>query len=469
MSKPVFLYNTLGRRLERFTPLSGPRVGIYTCGPTVYSQAHIGNLRAYFFSDLLRRTLTFAGYEVRHVMNITDVGHLTSDEDTGDDKVEAQARRLGLDAWELSRHYSKLFLRDMSVMGNLTPHVVCRATEHIDEQIQLIRQLELKGFVYETRDGVYFDSAKDSNYGELARLNVEGLRSGIRVEVGQKRRPTDFALWKFSPSQGKRQMEWDSPWGRGFPGWHIECSAMSIKYLGEQFDIHTGGVDHIPVHHTNEIAQSEAATGKRPFVKYWLHEEFLSLGEELKMGKSSGETLTLEVLQSKGFDSLAYRYFLLTAHYRKPQKFRYDLLDSAQRALERLRRRYIEFSALGSGSQRLSRAGADLLNAFEASIYRDLGAPEALAVLWAVVDSKLEPGEKVQLLDQFDRVLGLQLKGSHHSKEAVPREIMDLLEQRQRAREALDWQGADRLRKQIEKSGYQILDTPSGPRLERKK
>jgi len=309
-------YNTLTRKLEDFNPLNPPNVGLYTCGPTVYMYAHIGNLRTYIFEDILKRVLLANNYKVNHVMNITDVGHLTSDADTGDDKLEKEAIKENKNAWEIAAFYTAAFQKDLEELNIIPPDIWCKATDHINEQIELVKKLESKGFTYRTDDGIYFDTSKVADYGKLAGLDIEGLRAGIRVEmVAGKKNPTDFALWKFSPTNVKRQMEWDSPWGKGFPGWHIECAAMSMKYLGETFDIHCGGIDHIPVHHTNEIAEAESATGK-PFVKYWLHGEFLEL-KEGRMGKSEGNAILVSTLKEKGFDPLSYRYLVLNTHYRK--------------------------------------------------------------------------------------------------------------------------------------------------------
>ena len=348
------LFNTLSREKEVFTPLQPGRAGIYTCGPTVYAEAHIGNLRSYVFPDVLKKTLRRLGYRVTHVINITDVGHLTSDADTGEDKLERAARQSQRSAWEIAAEYTERFFADLTRLHIELPDVAPRAAGeipaalrsrieavspryaalpgHIAEQIALVQTLEAKGFAYRTDDGLYFDTGRFPAYGQLARLRFEGLQEGARVEMGEKRNKTDFALWKFSPPGVQRQMEWDSPWGRGFPGWHIECSAMSMKYLGEQFDIHTGGSDNIPVHHTNEIAQSEAATG-RPFVRYWLHGEHLVLGEDTRMGKSEGNFIGLGTLIAQGFEPAAYRYLVLNNHYRSFLNFSEKALRAADTAL----------------------------------------------------------------------------------------------------------------------------------------
>ena len=343
------LYNTMTRRVDEFQAIDDKEVGLYTCGLTVYNYAHIGNLRTYLFEDILKRVLAVSGFAVRHVMNITDVGHLTSDADAGEDKMEKGAAREGRTAWEIAEFFQAAFVKDLARLHILPPDLWCKATDHIPEQIDLVRTLEAKGFTYVIEgDGVYFDTSKLPDYGKLGRLDFEGMRAGARIEVvAGKRNPTDFALWKVSPKGTKRQMEWESPWGVGFPGWHIECSAMAIKYLGEHLDIHCGGVDHVPVHHTNEIAQAEVALGHE-WVRWWMHGEWLVLpkknekGEEIveKMAKS-GEFLKLDLLIEKGYAPLAYRYFCLGAHYRQQLAFSWEGLDSAAAGFERLRERVI--------------------------------------------------------------------------------------------------------------------------------
>ncbi len=329
------LYDTYTRSLREFEPLRPPEVGLYTCGPTVYDYAHIGNLRTYIFEDILKRVLVMNGYQVKHVMNITDVGHLQADGDVGEDKMEASAREKGRSAWELAEFYTDAFRADLARLNIREPDVWAKATEHIAEQIETVKCIEAKGYTYRTGDGIYFDTSKLDDYGYLARLNVEGLQAGARVGVGEKRNPTDFALWKFSPEGEKRQMEWDSPWGIGFPGWHIECSAMSAKYLGPYFDIHAGGEDHISVHHSNEIAQTQACYGTR-LANFWMHGYFLQV-DTGRMGKSAGNFVRLQDVVDRGYDPLAYRYLCLGAHYRSRLTFSWDALDGAATALERLR------------------------------------------------------------------------------------------------------------------------------------
>ncbi len=325
MAIPLKIYNTLSRKKEIFKPINKNKVGIYTCGPTVYWYQHIGNLKAYLFSDFLKRILMYNGYNVNHVINITDVGHLTSDSDSGDDKIEIAAYKEGKSAKEIADYYFNAYYNDLKKLNVLMPNVWAKATEHIKEQIELINRLEEKGFTYKTSDGIYFDSSKFKDYGKIANLKKENLKAGKRVSLGEKKNLTDFALWKFSSEPGKRQQEWESPWGIGFPGWHIECSAMSTKYLGQHFDIHTGGEDHIPVHHTNEIAQSEAASGKK-FVNYWMHISFLLFKGE-KVSKSKGGLYTLSELEQLGYKPEHYRYLVLQTHYRKPLNFSIENLD----------------------------------------------------------------------------------------------------------------------------------------------
>jgi cysteinyl-tRNA synthetase len=430
---------------------------MYTCGPTVYDYAHIGNLRTYIFEDILRRVLLFNGYQVKHVMNITDVGHLTSDADTGEDKMEAGARRTGKTAWEIAEYYTEEFRKDLKRLNILEPTIWCRATDHIQEQIDFIRCIEEKGFTYRTSDGIYFDTSKLPSYGYLGRLDIEGLQAGARIEMGEKRHPTDFALWKFSPKDQKRQMEWDSPWGVGFPGWHIECSAMSAKYLGPFFDIHCGGEDHITVHHTNEIAQTEACYGTR-LANFWLHGYFLQLDEGVKMSKSSGKFLRVETLIEEGYDPLAYRMFCLNAIYRQKLNFTWEGLDGAAKALDRLRNAFYE---MGEPSQ----PDSTFLQKFLTEINDDLNMPRAMALTWELVRSDLPNGVKKATLLEFDRVLGLNLANWQPAEEVIPDEILRLVELRQQARAEKRWQDADTLRSQIMAAGYEVMDTPQGPKV----
>lgn len=447
------LYNTLTRNIDDFRPISGKKAGIYSCGPTVYWYQHIGNLRTYVFSDILRRVLNYDGYEVKQVMNITDVGHLTSDADTGEDKMEKAAAKEGKTAKEISGYYWKIFRNDFKKLNIGEPDIWARATEHIKEQIDLIKKLEKRGYTYKTSDGIYFDTSKFGKYADFARLDLMGLEAGKRIEMREKKNPTDFALWKFSTEPGKRQQEWKSPWGVGFPGWHIECSAMSMKYLGNHFDIHTGGEDHISVHHTNEIAQSEAATGEK-FVNYWLHGAFLTFKGE-KVSKSKGGLYIISELQEKGFLPLAYRYLCLTAHYRSPLDFSLENLEGAQNS-------YLRLKNIISGMKDDKKENEDYLKWFGAAINDDLDMPKALSILWNLVRDKDAKG-KIRTIKEMDKIFGLDLLKKE--KIAVPAEIKTLAKERQKARKKKDFKKADELRGEIEGRGWQIEDTDTGPKI----
>ncbi|HLA40904.1 MAG TPA: cysteine--tRNA ligase [Candidatus Glassbacteria bacterium] len=452
------LFDTYARAVREFIPRQPGEVGMYACGPTVYDYAHIGNLRTYLFEDTLRRTLAFNGYRVKHVMNITDVGHLVSDADTGEDKMEKGAKRTGKSAWEIAALYTAAFQADLKALNILEPTLWCRATDHIPEQIRDIEVMEQKGYTYRTADGIYFDTSRLAEYGYLARLDAAGLQAGARVDQGEKRNPTDFALWKFSPPGSARQMEWDSPWGAGFPGWHIECSAMSAKYLGAEFDIHCGGKDHIPVHHSNEIAQAEACYGTR-LANYWMHGYFLEL-DQGKMAKSAGEFLRLQSLIDRGYDPLAYRYLCLTAHYRSDLSFTWESLDSAVTALGRLRSACHGWG--DSGEPDLA-----YIEKFRDQINDDLNTPRALAVAWELARSQLPEDVKKATLLGFDQVLGLDLAHWQPETETIPEAITGLVTAREQARREKRWQDADALRGQIIAAGYTVEDTPAGSRVRR--
>ena len=450
------LFDTYAREIRKFQPLGTGPVSLYACGPTVYDFAHIGNLRTYLFEDVLRRVLQFYGYEVQHVINITDVGHLTSDADTGEDKMEVGAERSGKSAWEIAELYTQAFKADLKLLNILEPSVWCKATDHIPEQIDAITAIESNGYAYRTEDGIYFDTSKLDDYGHLARLDIEGLRQGARVEMGGKRNPTDFALWKFSPPGQKRQMEWESPWGTGFPGWHIECSAMSTKYLGEYFDIHCGGEDHIPVHHSNEIAQSQACNGTR-LANFWLHGYFLQV-DDAKMAKSSGEFLRLASLLDRQYDPLAYRYLCLTAHYRSHLNFSWQSLDSATITLNRLRKISFEWGDPENPDE-------DFIDRFSQCIGDDLNTPEALALTWELVRSELPSTVKKATLLEFDKVFGLRLSEWIPAIVEIPGDVLSLVEKREAARSEKQWKDADSLRDQVHDLGFEIEDTPSGPKI----
>lgn len=458
-TSPLYLYNTLSRTKEVFTPLKKP-VTMYSCGPTVYAAPHIGNMRAYVFSDLVKRTLLYNGFTVKQVMNVTDVGHLVGDADSAQDKMELAVLKEHTSAQAIANRYLAMFKEDMQKLHILAPSVMPKATEYIKEQIALITLLEKKGYAYRTSDGIYFDSTRFKSYGNLARLNLEGIKAGKRVRLGEKRHPTDFALWKFSERPGERQQEWKSPWGVGYPGWHIECSAMSMKLLGKTIDIHTGGEDHIPVHHTNEIAQSEASTGKL-FVRYWLHGAFLTFGGE-KVSKSKGGLYTISELESLGYKPEHYRYLLLMTHYRKPLEFSLEALDAARNAYEKLVARYLQFRE--APKMVVSKEAATYMRRFVEAINDDLTMPVALSVVWGMLDDQgLSAYQKKQLLERFDRVLGFDLKKL--KEERIPRGVQKLMKEREEARKVKNWKLADELRATSRALLYEIEDTPNGPRV----
>ncbi len=456
----LHLFDTYTRSLRKFEPLHPPEVGLYTCGPTVYDYAHIGNLRTYIFEDILRRVLELTGYSVKHVMNVTDVGHLVSDADTGEDKMEKGSRRTGKTAWEIAEFYTQAFKDDLRHLNIKDPMIWCRATDHIPEQIALVQCIEAKGFTYRTSDGIYFDTSKLPDYGYLARLDIEGLQAGARIELGEKRNVTDFALWKLSPANEQRQMEWDSPWGKGFPGWHIECSAMSAKYLGEFFDIHCGGEDHIMVHHPNEIAQTQACHGTR-LANFWMHGYFLQL-DEARMAKSAGAFLRVQTLIDRGIDPLAYRFFCLSAHYRSKLNFNWESLQGAATALERLRTAAYEWGEPGTRDE-------TYVGKFLEQANDDLNMPRVLALTWELVKSDLPNATKKATLLHFDNVLGLKLAEWKPVEIVIPEAILTLVEQRQQARKEKRWKDADALREQVHAAGYEIEDTPQGPRVRSRK
>ncbi len=454
----IKLYNTLTRKKEKFKPIKSGEVGIYTCGPTVYNYAHLGNLRTYIFEDILKRVLLYNGYKVKHVMNITDVGHLTGDMDMGEDKMELGAKREGKSAQEIADFYTKAFKRDIKHLNILEPDIWCKATEHIKEQIELIKTLEKKGYTYITSDGVYFDTSKFKDYTKLSHLDLETLKEGARVEKNkEKRNPTDFALWKFSPPGVKRQQEWSSPWGVGFPGWHIECSAMSMKYLGDQLDIHCGAVDHINIHHTNEIAQSEAATGKK-FFNYWLHGAFLNIAGGKKMAKSADNFLTLEnALIKKGINPLVFRFAVLQVHYRKPMEYSKDTIKSAKNALEHL---YNQVRLLGNKRGKIIK---EYKEKFLEAINDDLNTPKALACSQELLKSKLSHKDKLATILDFDKVFGLDLEKLQEQK--LPPEIDRIVKERKKARERKDWEKSDILRAKLQSLGYVVEDSKDGMRV----
>jgi cysteinyl-tRNA synthetase len=470
------LYNTLTRKKERFEPLVAGEVGVYSCGPTVYARQHLGNLRAYVFADQLVRALAFFGLRVRHVINITDVGHLSDDADQGEDKLERAARADGADAWSLAAHWTELFQRDLLQLNARPPDVWCRATEHIGEQIAMIRALEHKGLTYATSDGLYFDTGKLPNYDVFARAGAggEALQASDRIaHAAEKRSSADFALWKRSPELGpRRQMEWDSPWGRGFPGWHIECSAMSVKHLGPRFDIHTGGVDHVAVHHTNEIAQSEQALGVSPWVRYWLHGGWLMFENE-KMSKSRGATWDLDQLSAHGVHPLGFRWFLLAASYRQQLAFSLPVVQEADRTYRKLRRRIA--AACASTTSAPAACDAVELRAFSAALADDLNTPRALAALWELVrGGERSLASKAAALRAIDGALGLELCEPLPDAELAPidashgasagEDATQLIAERGAARAAGDFARADAIRAQLAARGIVLEDATGGTR-----
>jgi cysteinyl-tRNA synthetase len=455
---PIFLYNTLSRKKELFEPIKKGEVKMYTCGPTVYNYPHIGNLRTFIFEDVLKRVLEYNGYKVNHVMNITDVGHLTNDRDMGEDKIEQEAKKEGKTAWQIAEFYTEAFKKDLKNLNIEFPATLCKATDNIKEQIAMIETLERKGFAYKTSDGIYFDTAKVSDYAKLSHQNIEELKEGARVEANpEKRNPTDFALWKFSKKNEKRQMEWPSPWGVGFPGWHIECSAMSMKYLGDHFDIHCGGIDAVSVHHTNEIAQSEAATGKSPWVNYWLHGAFLNIANGEKMAKSAGNFLTLEnSFVEKGINPLVFRFATFMTHYRKPMEWSYDILAGAKNGFDSLMEK---ISHLGNKKGQILTSWKDK---FLIATNDDLNMPQALAILNELLKSDEKPENKLATILDFDKVLGLKLGDIKNEEIKIPDEVQKLLDERQAARKNKNWKKSDELRDKLKGLGFEVKDTPNG-------
>lgn len=456
-------YNTLTRKKEEFFPLNPPAVTFYSCGPTVYDYAHIGNLRAYVFADILQKTLEHFEYKVKRVMNMTDVGHLTSDADEGEDKMVKALKREGkpfnLEAMKkLAIFYKDRFMEDLAKINIKKPDIIAFASDNIKEEAEMVQKLLEKGFAYKTSDGIYFEIAKFPNYFQLSGKKESEKNTESRLEENkEKKNPADFVLWKFSDKDG---LGFESKLGKGFPGWHIECSAMSIKYLGEQFDIHTGGIDHIPVHHTNEIAQSEAATGKSPFVKYWLHNDFLDMSGS-KMAKSGDSFITLRTIIEQGVDPLAYRFWLLMGHYRTKMNFNWEALEGAETALKRLQGLYV---ALGNEIGKIS---TDYQNKFKKYIEDDLDTPRAITLLWDVMkDESISPADKKATILDFDKVLGLGFENLKEAKEiSIPEEVKELMEERGQARINKDFKKSDKLRKKINSLGYEVKDTGNGQKV----
>lgn len=465
------LYNTMGRSLQQFTQIRADSVGFYGCGPTVYNYAHIGNLRAYVFQDTLKRTLAFLGYKVTHVMNITDIGHLSGDSDDGVDKMVKTAVERNQSVLDIARFYTEAFFKDTERLNILKPDVVCNATDHVQDMIDLIKKLEEKGHTYMAGGNLYFDISTFADYGKLARLNLEDLKAGARIEVdGNKRNPYDFVLW-FTKSKFENQaLTWESPWGRGYPGWHIECSAMSMKYLGEQFEIHTGGIDHISIHHTNEIAQSEGATGKE-WVKYWLHNEFLVM-DKGKMSKSSGSFITLQNLIDQGFDPLDYRFFLIGGHYRSQLTFSTESMESAKNARRNLLQKIAKIMEEAGGKNGgLTDKATFYLDRFRGHMEEDLSTPRALSELQGLVrDSTIPPSEILAGIRAMDEVLGLTLiesasrllESGSNVDEADRKRIDALVIERAKAKKAKNFTRADEIRNQLKAEGILLEDTAAG-------
>ena len=463
----LFFYNTLTGKKEKFIPINKNEVKMYSCGPTVYSYAHIGNFRTYIFVDSLRRTLEYNGYKMKHVMNITDVGHLTSDADTGEDKMEKAAKKEGKDPYEIAKFYANAFMKDMGKLHIEKPEIITKATDNIPQMIEMVKEIIKNGYGYETSKGIYFDVSKLDKYPVLSNNSVEGQQAGARVEVDkEKRNPFDFALWIKAPEN--HIMKWDSPWGKSYPGWHIECSAMGRRFLGENFDIHTGGVDHIPVHHENEIAQCKGAFGHNP-ANFWMHCEFL-LVDGGKMSKSLGNIYTISELKEKGIEPLAYKLFCFSSHYRNKLNFTFDGVKASNIALNRIRKGYL--AHLNGNDSIEEKEIEEYENRFHNAINDDLNIPLAIGVLWDVIRNEKKSKELADLILRFDKVFGLDLANSekylqelNENEEdisVIPEQVLQFANERKIARENKDFQKADLLRKKIEESGYQIKDIAGG-------
>lgn len=463
----LFFYNTLTGKKEKFIPINKNEVKMYSCGPTVYSYAHIGNFRTYIFVDSLRRTLEYNGYKMKHVMNITDVGHLTSDADTGEDKMEKAAKKEGKDPYEIAKFYANAFMNDMGKLHIEKPEIITKATDNIPQMIEMVKEIIKNGYGYETSKGIYFDVSKLDKYPVLSNNSVEGQQAGARVEVDkEKRNPFDFALWIKAPEN--HIMKWDSPWGKSYPGWHIECSAMGRRFLGENFDIHTGGVDHIPVHHENEIAQCKGAFGHNP-ANFWMHCEFL-LVDGGKMSKSLGNIYTISELKEKGIEPLAYKLFCFSSHYRNKLNFTFDGVKASNIALNRIRKGYL--AHLNGNDSIEEKEIEEYENRFHSAINDDLNIPLAIGVLWDVIKNEKKSKELADLILRFDKVFGLDLANSEkylqelneneEDMSVIPEQVLQFANERKIARENKDFQKADLLRKKIEESGYQIKDIAGG-------
>ena len=452
----IYFYNTLTKNKELFKSIESGKAKIYSCGPTVYKDATIGNMRTNLFQDTLRRVLRYNGYELKHVMNITDVGHLVSDGDEGEDKMLKSAREEHKSPIEIAEHYTKLFFKDLERLNIETPEIVCKATEHIKEMLEMVEKIMERGYAYETSTAIYFDVSKLDEYGILSGINLREQKAGARVEVDpEKRNPYDFALWIKAPDN--HLMKWDSPWGPSYPGWHIECSAMSTKYLGEVFDIHTGGIDLIPTHHENEIAQSKGACGKIP-AHYWMHGEYLLINGG-KMSKSLGNVYLVDDIINRGYDPLVYRLFNFSCHYKGKLNFTWDGIESASTSLNRLREGYQKHL---NGTDIVSEDVInDMENRFHQAINDDLNMPLAMSVVWEAVKYPEKSPKIAQLLEKFDTVLGIKI-AEKKEEQQIPQEVLDLVEQRKVARSEKNWAESDRLRDLIIEKGYNVKDTKEG-------
>ena len=457
----IYFYNTLTKQKDLFKPIEEGKVKIYSCGPTVYKDATIGNMRTNLLNDTLRRVLKYNGYELKHVMNITDVGHLVSDGDEGEDKMLKSAREEHKSPLEIAEHYTKLFFRDLERLNIETPEVVCKATDHIKEMLEMVQKIMKNGYAYETSTAIYFDVSKLDKYGILSGINLNDQKAGARVDIDpEKRNPYDFALWIKAPAN--HLMKWDSPWGPSYPGWHIECSAMSTKYLGEEFDIHTGGIDLIPTHHDNEIAQNKGACGKNP-AHYWIHGEYLLINGG-KMSKSLGNTYLIDDIIARGYSPLAYRLFNYSCHYRGKLNFTWEGIESANTSLIRLREGYQKH--LNGNSDISDEIIADMENRFHQAINDDMNMPLALSVVWEAVKYPEKSPKIAQLLKKFDTVLGIKIDEVQETK--IPQEILDLVEERKQARSDKNWSESDRLRDLIAEKGYIVKDTKDGTEVLKK-
>ena len=462
----IYFYNTLTKKKEKFEPIDEKEIRIYSCGPTVYKDATIGNMRTNIFADVLRRVLKYNGYKIKHAMNITDVGHLVSDADEGEDKMLKSAREENKKPLEIAEYYTNLFFEDLKSLNIETPEIVCKATEHINEMLEYVKELIKNGYAYETSTAIYFDISKLDKYPILSNLNLENQKAGARVDIDkEKRNPYDFALWIKAPEN--HLMKWDSPWGPSYPGWHIECSAMGQKYLGNEFDIHTGGIDLIPTHHENEIAQSKGKCGKIP-ARYWMHGEYLLINGG-KMSKSLGNVYLIKDIKEKGYDPIVYKLFCYSGHYRNKLNFTWEGIDSAAKSLERLRNNYQNHL---NGKDEFNKEDNEKLKLIEEGFHKaindDLNMPLAMSFVWEAARYEKKNLEVAKLLAKFDTVLGIKIEIKNEENKEIPEEIAKLLEQRKIARDNKNWGESDRIRDLISEKGYTVKDTKNGQVIEEK-